>query len=414
MNLGAGLGIAVREFATGFGPVDYAQFVDRTLCGILEAKPEGTTLSGFSEKTERYIRSLPGHLVRREGQVRFEYLASSTEILFRDHSDPAPRARRVFFFQRPETLRRWLNEASTMRTRLQTMPTFDPAGLRECQIDAITGLEKSLAADAPRASFRPPPAPAKPLPPGPSAIAYSNTPSFAASCSSPIAPTSCGRRGTSLSHTVHRGPHSFTELYNVQRLGPAGLDQSAAVVVATIQRVYSVLTGHELSEEEEEASGFEAVTSEIERIVRYNPAVPIESFDMIVTDECHSSIYGTSRQVLEYFDAFIVGLTAIPSLHTMGFSTATLSRSTLTSGQSPTGSGENSGRPRHARLPRTLGPGPPPSIHFRRGGEHLTEMLKRRGTVALASKVAVETAIEHRLDADRKEDAHHLPLKRAA
>jgi type I restriction enzyme R subunit len=59
MDLGAGLGVAVREFATGIGPVDYALFVDRTLCGVLEAKPEGTTLSGFSDKAERYIGSVP-------------------------------------------------------------------------------------------------------------------------------------------------------------------------------------------------------------------------------------------------------------------------------------------------------------------------------------------------------------------
>jgi type I restriction enzyme R subunit len=74
-----------------------------------------------------------------------------------------------------------------------------------------------------------------------------------------------------------------------------------------------------LSEEEEEKSAFETGASEPQRIVRYNPAIPIESFDLIITDECHRSIYGTWRQVLEYFDAFIVGLTATSSLHTMGF-----------------------------------------------------------------------------------------------
>jgi hypothetical protein len=113
MNLGAGLGVAVREFATGIGPVDYA-LVDRTLCGVLEAKPDGTTLSGFAEKAERYMGSVPKHLVRREGQVRFEYVASSTEIQFRDHANPAPRSRRVFFFHRPETLRRWLDAPMTI------------------------------------------------------------------------------------------------------------------------------------------------------------------------------------------------------------------------------------------------------------------------------------------------------------
>lgn len=112
---------------------------------------------------------------------------------------------------------------------------------------------------------------------------------------------------------------SFTELYNVQRLGPAGLDKDAAVVVATIQRVYSVLSDRELAEEDEEQSAFENSGGHFERAVHYNPTVPIESFDLIVTDECHRSIYGSWRQVLEYFDAFIVGLTATPSLHTMGF-----------------------------------------------------------------------------------------------
>jgi type I restriction enzyme, R subunit len=94
MNLGAGLGVAVREFATASGPVDYALFVGRSLCGVIEAKPEGTTLSGFSDQAARYMGGVPEHLVRREGQLRFEYVASGTEILFRDHADPAPRSRR--------------------------------------------------------------------------------------------------------------------------------------------------------------------------------------------------------------------------------------------------------------------------------------------------------------------------------
>ncbi len=48
MNLGAALGVAVREFATGSGPVDYALFVGRTLCGVVEAEAEGTTQSTAS------------------------------------------------------------------------------------------------------------------------------------------------------------------------------------------------------------------------------------------------------------------------------------------------------------------------------------------------------------------------------
>jgi type I restriction enzyme R subunit len=151
MNLGGGLGVAVREFATASGPVDYALFVGRSLCGVIEAKPEGTTLSGFSDQATRYMGGVPEQLVRREGQVRFEYVASGTEILFRDHADPASRSRRVFFFHRPETLRRWLDASITIRGHLQSMPPLLTERLRDCQIDAVTKLEASLAADRPRA-----------------------------------------------------------------------------------------------------------------------------------------------------------------------------------------------------------------------------------------------------------------------
>src|SRR5882757_9777780 len=144
MNLGAGLGVAVREFQMTSGPADYGLFVGRKLCGVIEAKPEGTTLSGYSEQAARYIADVPKHLVREEGQVRFEYVASGTETLFRDHGDPDPASRRVFTFHRPETLERQLKEPLTLRGRLQSMAAFVTDGLRTCQADAITALEQSL------------------------------------------------------------------------------------------------------------------------------------------------------------------------------------------------------------------------------------------------------------------------------
>src|SRR5258708_25161244 len=98
MNLGAGLGVAVREFQTASGPVDYGLLVSRKLCGVIEAKTEGTTLSGYSEQAARYIADIPKHLVREEGQVRVEYVASGTETLVRDHSHPDPGSRKDFTF----------------------------------------------------------------------------------------------------------------------------------------------------------------------------------------------------------------------------------------------------------------------------------------------------------------------------
>lgn len=320
MNLGAGLGVAIREFQTASGPVDYALFVGRRLCGVIEAKSAGVTLSGFSDQAARYIADLPRNLVREEGQVRFEYVASGSETLFRDHADPNPTSRSVFAFHRPETLERWLGEALTLRGRLGQMPPVITDGLRECQIDAVSALETSMAQNRPRALVQ--------LATGAGKTFTACTLSyrllahagfkrilFLADRANLVRQT----RDEYLAYRPAGTGRSFSEIYNVQKLGSAGIDKDAQIVVATIQRVYSVLTGKHLDEDDEEQSSFEMSRAETERLVAYNPAIPIESFDLVVTDECHRSIYGTWRQVLEYFDAFVVGLTATPSLHTLGF-----------------------------------------------------------------------------------------------
>jgi type I restriction enzyme R subunit len=320
MNLGAGLGVAVREFQTASGPVDYGLFVGRRLCGVIEAKPEGTTLSGFSEQAARYIADVPKHLVREEGQVRFEYVASGTELLFRDHADPDPVSRRVFAFHRPETLELWLKETATLRARLHAMPPVVTDGLRACQIDAVAALERSMAANRPRALVQ--------MATGAGKTFTACTLSFRLLAHAGfkrilfLADRANLVRQTRDAFLAYRPPgtgRSFSEIYNVQKLGPGGVDKDAQIVVATIQRVFSVLSGKDLAEEDEEASSFEAASADTERLVSYNPSIPIESFDLVITDECHRSIYGTWRQVLEYFDAFTVGLTATPSLHTLGF-----------------------------------------------------------------------------------------------
>ncbi len=120
-------------------------------------------------------------------------------------------------------------------------------------------------------------------------------------------------------------PHDgrkFTQHYNVNILGRAGIPDATKVTISTIQRLYSQLTNQELDDEADEHSGFEIEGSTINkepRPVSYNPDIPIEEFDVIIIDECHRSIYNLWRQVLEYFDAFLIGLTATPTKKTIGF-----------------------------------------------------------------------------------------------
>ena len=327
MNLGAGVGVAVREYPLASGPVDYLLFVNRKAVGVIEAKPIGTTLSGVAEQSARYLVGLEDKIPHVQLPLPFAYESTGTETVFRDERDPEPRSRRVFSFHRPETLAAWLHDGSTLRARLRHLPHLPEVGLRTCQVEAITKLERSLGRDEPRALLQ---------------MATGAGKSFTAVSlvHRLVKYADLGRvlflvDRTNLGKQIetefrkYRTPDThrlFTEIYNIQRLTSNALDDEAKVVISTIQRVYAMLRGKELDEEVEEQSGFErspagAAPSSGGRPVdvEYNPGIPPETFDLIVVDECHRSIYNVWRQVLEYFDAHIVGLTATPSKQTIGF-----------------------------------------------------------------------------------------------
>jgi type I restriction enzyme R subunit len=323
LNIGAGLGVAVREFPLKSGFADYMLFVERHAVGVVEAKPIGTTLSGVSEQTEKYLHSFPADLPHVGDALPFAYESTGAETFFRDIHDPDSRSRRVFAFHKPETLHEWVHQEHTLRARLRTMPPLITEGLRDCQIEAIENLERSFAEDRPRALIQ---------------MASGSGKTFAAVTFVYRLIKFAGAkrilflvdRNTLGKQTLQEfqqystpdDGRKFTELYNVQRLTSNKIDDVNKVVITTIQRLYSMLKGEaDLADPTiEEASLFEVASKDMKPVeVKYNPSIPIEMFDFIVTDECHRSIYHLWRQVLEYFDAFIIGLTATPSKQTLGF-----------------------------------------------------------------------------------------------
>jgi type I restriction enzyme R subunit len=318
-NLGAGVGVAIREFPLGKDSADYMLFVDRVAVGVVEAKPVGVTLGGVSEQTLGYL-SAPLKIKAAGNPLPFGYESTGKETFFRDLRDPDSRSRRVFAFHRPETLRGWLAQGDTLRARLKTFPVLPSEGLRECQFKAINNLERSFGEARPRALIQ---------------MATGSGKTY-------TAVNACYRlkkfaRAKRILFLVDRNNlgkqtlqefqkyvtpddgRKFTELYTVQRLTSGYFDPVSDVCISTIQRVYSMLSGRELPDENEEGSQYE-VNGDGEPVpVEYNSKYPIETFDFIVTDECHRSIYHLWRQVLEYFDSFLIGLTATPSRQTYGF-----------------------------------------------------------------------------------------------
>ena len=322
INLGTGTGIAVREFHLNEGRADYVLFVRRRAVGVIEAKPRGTTLSGVAEQSDGYAHGVPENVPHISDPLPFIYESTGVETYFRDLREPEPRSRRVFSFHRPETMEAWLLENDTLRGRLCDIPPLIDESLRECQKIAIENLDESFRATKPRALIQ---------------MATGSGKTYTAvSFIYRLIKHANARRVLFLVDRSNLGRQTkkefqqyitpddgrkFTELYNIQHLNSNTLDPVSRVCITTIQRLYSMLRGDEEFEEDlEEGSLFERPPPhERQRDVGYDPKIPIETFDFIVSDECHRSIYNLWRQVLEYFDAFIIGLTATPSKQTLGF-----------------------------------------------------------------------------------------------
>jgi type I restriction enzyme R subunit len=318
MNPGAGKGIAIREYPTDTGPADYLLMVDRVHVGVIEAKPAGTVLSPVELQAERYATSKVKWRVSDE-PLPFVYQSTGEETRFTDLRDPKPRARNVFNFHQPDTLAMWHAETKTLRARLHDLPALPHEGLRQCQIVAIENLDKSMKQARPRALVQMATGSGKTYTAITSVYRYLK---FAKGkrVLFLVDTKNLGKQAEQefQAYTPHDDSRKFTELYNVQRLRSSTIDPSSQVCISTIQRMYSILRGEELDESLEEHSIGEAALKQMKDVV-YNSAYPPEFFDLIIIDECHRSIYNVWKQVLDYFDAFMVGLTATPDARTYGF-----------------------------------------------------------------------------------------------
>jgi type I restriction enzyme R subunit len=330
VDLTAASGVAVREFQTANGPVDYLLYVDRKPLGTIEAKKAGETLRSVEWQSNKYVEGFE-QTAKEKGiaawrsPLPFHYLSTGSETLFSSRLDPIVRPRRVFHFHRPETLLEWVTDDAVLRQRLRQMPAL--AGkdeFREIQIEAVLGLEASFADEHLRTLV-------------PMATGAGKTFTAVAEAYRLLKHAKAERilflvdrrnlgkqaADAFANYVTPDDGRKFAELYVVQHLRSNRLDPAAKVVITTIQRLYSILQGkEEFDESLEEVSSFETEVGlglEEQLPVAYQAKLPLEYFDFVFTDECHRSIYGKWGQVLDYFDAFLVGLTATPSAFTYGY-----------------------------------------------------------------------------------------------
>lgn len=320
-NLAAGLGVGIRELNTSVGPADYVLFVNGKPVGIIEAKreEEGVRLTTVEEQSAEYAAAKFKYITT--DPLPFVYESTGELTRFTDYRDPKPRSRPVFTFHRPQTFEALLKEGKTLRARVHDIPPLQPDGLRDCQVTAITNLEKSFREARPKALVQ---------------MATGSGKTFTAITSIyRLLKFARAKRILFLVNTKNLGEQAeqefkkfepqddnrlFPELYGVTRLSSSFIPPDSQVYISTIQRLYSILKGTELDERDEEEDPNEKKWKPKEPMpVVYNQKVPMEFFDFIVIDECHQSIYNLWKQVLDYFDAFQIGLTATPDNRTFGY-----------------------------------------------------------------------------------------------
>ena len=323
LNLSSALGIAVREFPTSTGEVDYALFIAGTPAGVVEAKrtESGEKITTVEDQSARYAGS-KFKWIKGDCSIRFAYEATDKLTRFTDYQDEKFCSRTVFSFHRPETLQTLLNAPDTIRNNMKHLPPFDTTGFRDCQIRAISRLDRSFAENRPRALVQ---------------MATGAGKTFTAITAAYrllkfgkmnrilflVDTRSLGEQAERefLAYIPNDDPRPFSDIYGVYRLKSSRMPANTQIYISTIQRMYSILKGEDLDESAEETPFSEYVTadSKAPKEVVYNEKYPPEFFDCIIVDECHRSIYNVWSQVLEYFDAFIIGLTATPDKRTFAF-----------------------------------------------------------------------------------------------
>jgi type I restriction enzyme R subunit len=348
LNLFAGPGVAIREVSIpGAGEADYLLVAGRKAVGIVEAKARGATLTGVEVQTRVYTAGLPEHMQAWRLPLPMLYESTGIETRFTNLRDPEPKSRRTFGFHRPETLMEWAKDGadssptprplnavaeksgsyetgrSSLAGRFQLLPAqIDDPHLWPAQRTAIINLEHSLKENRPRALIQ------MATGSGKTFTAISEIYRLIRYADAKrvlflVDRSNLGRQTFNefQQYTAPDDGRKFTELYNVQHLQSNTIDPVARVCITTIQRLYSILAGEEELDPALEEAPLAAVPGAIARAkeITYNPAIPIETFDIIVIDEAHRSIYNLWRQVLDYFDAYLIGLTATPNKQAFAF-----------------------------------------------------------------------------------------------
>lgn len=309
--------VAIREgLLEGNLEADYFLFINGKAVGVLEAKRKEVDIASphVAEQAEHYTRSATHCYQTIANPLPLVYLSNGESVLFRNQNLEDAPYDEINRIHSPKEIVKMLG----IEDRFAGLPTLKKRGLRDCQYEAISELEKSFRTGQSRALMVLATGAGKTYTAVTAAYRFINYAKMKRVLflvdRNNLGKQAEGEFGT---YRLTENGDPFNTIYGVERLKSSAIPKDANVVISTIQRLFAFLKGEPITSDNDYEE--EADTNE-EIILPPNPALPQDYFDLIIIDECHRSIYGNWKKVLEYFNsARMIGLTATPVPETKAF-----------------------------------------------------------------------------------------------
>lgn len=310
---------AVKEaLMKGNTESDYLLFVDDKAIAVVEAKREDNLLGPEVEKqAEDYARGPQNwYGLWYQNLIPLVYMANGKKIYFKNMlTNPDGDYVELKEMHSPKKMLSLINQVS----EYGALPRLERRGLRDCQYEAEIELEKTLK-DGKKKNL--------------AVLATGSGKTYLACLASyrmlNYTPTkrilflvdrnNLARQTEAEFSQFDRteGQEEMSFLYEIKRLKKES-DIKADIVISTIQKLFAVLTGQKFTEDSEDAEDEKTTTDEEKETNEVitlgdNLKLPSDYFQFIIVDECHRSIYGKWKAVLDYFsEAKVLGLTATPT-----------------------------------------------------------------------------------------------------
>ena len=310
--------VAIREgLMVGNREADYLLFLNGKAVGVLEAKRIETDINSdiVQEQARLYTRSCPKWCQAWFPNIPLPlaYVANSRDLMFYDTRKSDSEFEYCKKIHTPKEVKKLLG----LEDDYVGLPTLSPKGLRACQYEAITQLEQSFRFGENRALMV--------LATGAGKTYTACLAAYRMLAFTPmkrilflVDRNNLGKQAETEFGTFRLTENGdpFNTIFTVNRLKSSSVPVDSNVVISTIQRLFSLLKGDEITDSDDDYDEME----DKEIMLPENPNLLSDFFDMIIIDECHRSIYGNWQKVLNYFSkAKLIGLTATPIPETKAF-----------------------------------------------------------------------------------------------